>query len=183
MEKLVNCKFCGKEISKKANFCRECGKKVKKSKVGIFIIIGLFLIALFSFRFIILDFSSGIMEEFGIAETFSIDKYMNLCQEYDYKHLINNPDFYKGKDTYFIGKITEVNANERTFKIVKNVSAFPSQTIHVEYKPFFNSFKTFEKGDTVKVYGKCNGIYDLDVIFGITREVPYIIGQHIVYDY
>lgn len=45
MGNLINCKDCGKEISKKAKTCPHCGAKVKKKKIGLGIVIG--IIALF----------------------------------------------------------------------------------------------------------------------------------------
>ena len=184
MKNLIACKSCGKEISKEAKMCPHCGRNYKKSKIGSFIFLGVIVGIIFLFRYHIYDliFSSEIIETLGITETFSIEKYLGLCQEYDYYYLKDNHDFYKGKDTYFIGKISEINYNNNSLKIVKNVSAFPSQLIYVEYKPFFNDYKSFEKNDIVKVYGECNGIYKHDVLFGITRDIPYIIGRYIVYE-
>lgn len=42
---MINCKDCGKEVSKKAKTCPHCGAKVKKKKIGLVIVIG--IIALF----------------------------------------------------------------------------------------------------------------------------------------
>lgn len=38
MGNLINCKDCGKEISKKAKTCPHCGAKVKKKKIGLGIV-------------------------------------------------------------------------------------------------------------------------------------------------
>ncbi len=47
MSKLVNCKDCGKEVSKNAKTCPNCGAKVKKGGVFLKIVLGLFLFFVF----------------------------------------------------------------------------------------------------------------------------------------
>jgi hypothetical protein len=181
MEKLITCKSCGNGMSKEAKTCPHCGKNNKKSKVGLLIFIGLIIAILFFFRFHIFNLlsSSEIMQEFGVTESFSIEKYLFSCQEYDYFQLKDNPDFFMGKDTFFVGRIEEING--RIIKLHKKSDALIPHTIFVEYKPFVNSFESFEKGDTVKVYGVCNGVFKRKVLFGY-NDPPLIIGRYIVYE-
>lgn len=41
MGNLINCKDCGKEVSKKAKICPHCGAKLKKKKIGLGVIVGI----------------------------------------------------------------------------------------------------------------------------------------------
>jgi hypothetical protein len=72
MEELIACKSCGKEISRKAKFCPHCGMSYKKSKIGMFIFLGIIVGIIFLFRFYIYDLIFSSIQE--IQRVDSIEK-------------------------------------------------------------------------------------------------------------
>ena len=175
---LIKCKECGKEISKDAEVCPHCGKKV--SELNILCKSIIYILALFSFP--LLCYFSGVDEK--TASSYSANKiraasiqtknivYQKISPQELEKKLEENAaraqQQYKNKYIEFEGKLGVIDANGEYFSIATN-NILSYLHCDITNKKQKNVLISKNAGDIVHVKGKITSVgelagYRIDVI-------------------
>lgn len=109
MSKLINCKDCGKEVSKNAKTCPNCGAKVKKKNIFLGIVVG--IVAMF---IIVAIVSNGGNEQpttgKPATDTSTPSKSSNVVTKENYDKI--EKDMTKDQVESILGKATSISESE-----------------------------------------------------------------------
>jgi TM2 domain-containing membrane protein YozV len=114
--------------------------------------------------------------------TIAKDEYIALCQQFSYEEIARNPNIYKGKPSFFTGKVIQVTENRKNITLRINVTEGRyswSDTIYVDYTRLSEDESRILDDDIIKVYGDLNGIKSYRAVLGNTISIPWLIAYYI----
>lgn len=179
------CPECGAEIQNDSKHCKECGaninetesketsaqKNKEKSKFDKKWIIGCCIGLIVIFLLVAIIGNTNNSSQSNMTE----EQFKGNCSEINFNLLNKNADNHTGEKLKFRGEIIQISENNNGGYIRLGVNGSHSDVIYVEYKGTNN----FVEGDTVTVYGVCQGDYTYTSTIGAKITLPKIDAKYI----
>ena len=203
--KLIYCQNCGFRYAKKLKKCPQCGKKCAQPfyhKWWFWLLLFLFLLIVYAnavggstHTATTKSTSSTTKPTSRPASSFfttpapaqepaaSEEAYKENCETLAYKDVARDPNKYVGKAAVFRGNVIQVQENGAyvvmRVNVIENGSVQYDSTLYVEYQRKDDNESRVLEGDTVKVYGKMNGIKTYESVFGNQVSIPHLLAEYV----
>ena len=119
-----------------------------------------------------------------MTEEQKLEKLKKICKSYTFKEISRNPESYKGKYAYYKGEVEQVVSDETedeygVYRINITYDDYWTDAIMVVFEGKLSDGSRLIEEDVVKMYGKLDGTYTYESIFGETITVPLFRAYYI----